>query len=892
MTLTKHAVLWIVSFALLSVQLARAQTFVVNTPGDTHAANPVSSPNDSNGHISLRSAIEAANAQTGATISLPVGNYNLTLGELDLAPNGSKTNTIIATGTTGSTIVSQTDNSNRVFNIDVNSAGGAKVALEGITIQGGHDHADYLGGAGILAGSITSTPLDTLVLSNCVILNNNCTPPNTNYTAQPGGGVQMAGGNLTVTGCLFSNNTSAASFGGAIAFIAPATVGGGSGGTLVISNSLFSNNSMTNTSASGPDGGGAVYLNTTTNAVHAIGSSIFSNNFALGPALGDVVGGAIYLNTGTLNVNASTFTSNSVSGPLQEGGAIDVDSGSLNITFSRLLGNAGLGGGSAIFNHLLNNATTSAENDWWVSDAGPGLAVSGFGVNAWLELNLFADPNPVLVNNPATLFATFVTNSAGVPVPPANLGLLIGLPITFGGAVIGTISGMQTTIQNSGTATADYTAVALGTDNVNATVDGVTVAVQIIIAATNLNVVNTNDSGAGSLRQAIATIFPGGTIRFRPNLDGTTIYLTNGELLVTQNMTIVGPGANQLTINGNYNGRVFDIGPGATNFISGLTISGGLADNAILNPALGGGIFNAGVLTLSNCVVCGNLATNASTGWGGGIYSTNILSLIGCTIGPTNEAGLVGGGIYAHFNSLLQMLNCTVASNTSPFEIGGVAANSGALTFLTNCTITGNSDGTFAGGYGSAQSPQFENTIIAGNVSTSGFPDVYTLGDLVVSAGYNLIGTTNGTTGWLATDLAGNTNSPLNARLGGLANNGGPTMTSALLISPNSPAINAGNPAAAPSFDQRGPGFPRLVGNLMDIGAYELIPPPLGISHLPNQIILSWPTNVAGYRVQSTTNLTLPNSWGLAGAPVIIGNQYEVTTNTSGGKQYFRLEAQ
>src|SRR5579862_6306145 len=262
----------LVAFAsLVSQSLLASGPFTVNTATDTHAASPATSPRDASGHVSLRSAIEAANAQAGATtILLPPGTYNLTLGELDMAPGGGETNTILATGSALNTIVNQTDGSNRVFNLDASSAGGAAVGLIGITIQGGHDRADLLGGAGILAGGLTNQPLDTLTLADCIIANNSCTPPNTNYTAQPGGGVQMAGGNLNVTGCLFSNNVSAASPGGAIAFIASTMAGGGSGGMLEIDTSVFVNNGLTNTSASGPDGAGAIYINSTSNAVHSL----------------------------------------------------------------------------------------------------------------------------------------------------------------------------------------------------------------------------------------------------------------------------------------------------------------------------------------------------------------------------------------------------------------------------------------------------------------------------------------------------------------------------------------------------------------------------------------------------------------------------------------------
>src|ERR1700690_293566 len=211
-----------------------AGPFTVNTTGDTHAVIPASSPNDSGRQVSLRSPVEAAKAQSGATtINVPAGTYNLGLGEIDIAPGGNKTNTISGAGA-ASTIINQSDPTNRVFNVDSNSVGGTVVTFSGLTIQGGHDGADNLGGAGILAGSITSTPKDVLNLNNCVVQNNHCLA---STTQEPGGGIQMAGGDLNLNACTFSNNTSGQSFGGAVFVLAQSVVS-----SLNVTNSIFINN--------------------------------------------------------------------------------------------------------------------------------------------------------------------------------------------------------------------------------------------------------------------------------------------------------------------------------------------------------------------------------------------------------------------------------------------------------------------------------------------------------------------------------------------------------------------------------------------------------------------------------------------------------------------------
>jgi hypothetical protein len=109
------------------------------------------------------------------------------------------------------------------------------------------------------------------------------------------------------------------------------------------------------------------------------------------------------------------------------------------------------------------------------------------------------------------------------------------------------------------------------------------------------------------------------------------------------------------------------------------------------------------------------------------------------------------------------------------------------------------------------------NTIVAVNTTIGSGPDVF---GAVVSNGYNLNGETDGSIGWVAYDLTGTVASPLDPHLGPLADNGGPTMTMALL--PGSPAIDAGSDGLIPSgdnTDQRG--WPRIVNGKVEIGAIE-----------------------------------------------------------------------
>jgi hypothetical protein len=108
------------------------------------------------------------------------------------------------------------------------------------------------------------------------------------------------------------------------------------------------------------------------------------------------------------------------------------------------------------------------------------------------------------------------------------------------------------------------------------------------------------------------------------------------------------------------------------------------------------------------------------------------------------------------------------------------------------------------------------NTIVAGNTSASE-PDVF---GTFTSLGHNLIGATDGSSGWVGSDLTGTAAAPLDPLLGPQQDNGGSTQTMALL--PGSPAIDAGSNALVPAgvtTDQRGSA--RILGPKADIGAYE-----------------------------------------------------------------------
>ena len=338
---------------------------------------------------------------------------------------------------------------------------------------------------------------------------------------------------------------------------------------------------------------------------------------------------------------------------------------------------------------------------------------------------------------------------------------------------------------------------------------------------------NSNDSGAGSLRDTIANANPGDTIEFdmSPGHVTSPITLTSGELDITQNLKILGPGAAILTISGNSASRVFDIANTASATISGLNIANG-------NNANGGGLVNHGQLTLTNDYFSNNTAASS----GGAISNASgTISMSGCTLHA--NAAPSGGGLYITAGAVtiksslfdgnnvtdsggaidnaggnLTLINSTLANNSAT-NFGGAIANGGTTT-LINCTVADNSAAT-GGGISTLGSLALGNTIIADNTGSTSAPDFD--GSLATDSGNNLIGDTSGGSGFTGPSDQLNANPDLAS----LKDNGGPTKSMGLM--PASPAIDAGENALVPGgivTDQRG--FYRFVNGTTDIGAFEV----------------------------------------------------------------------
>jgi parallel beta-helix repeat protein len=161
-------------------------------------------------------------------------------------------------------------------------------------------------------------------------------------------------------------------------------------------------------------------------------------------------------------------------------------------------------------------------------------------------------------------------------------------------------------------------------------------------------------------------------------------------------------------------------------------------------------------------------------------------------------------------------MNSTISGNSASYSGGGIDIYGEYLVTITNSTFSGNSAAS-GGGIYNAEHLQITNTIL--NAGASG-ENIFNDGGTVTSHGYNVSSDNGG--GYLTGPGDQINTDPM---LGPLQNNGGPTLTHALL--PGSPAIDAGNPnfTPPPSYDQRGSPFVRVFNKRIDIGSFEAQPP-------------------------------------------------------------------
>ncbi|MFT3745152.1 MAG: Ig-like domain repeat protein [Pyrinomonadaceae bacterium] len=350
-------------------------------------------------------------------------------------------------------------------------------------------------------------------------------------------------------------------------------------------------------------------------------------------------------------------------------------------------------------------------------------------------------------------------------------------------------------------------------------------------------VTNNGDSGPGTLRQAVLDACVGSHITFAGSV-ASPILSSSGQIVLTQNVFIDGPGARVLTLQNTKassanDARLFYVNQNVNASISGITITGGKLF------ANGAGIFSEGNLTLDRVEMRGNQAGQLAglNYHGGGAIShfTGNLVIRNSTIAD-NLAGGIGGGIVLHTGTLA-MYNTTVTGNESNFTGGGVRVHDTATATIVGCTITNNrthydfavSDPPNGSGLSvkNTASASIANTVVAANFNNATDNDV---AGAFSSQGFNFIGNVGTATGFGVQDQVGTWAAVKDPLLQALAYNGGQTRTQEPLLA--SQLLDKGKSFSL-TTDQRGAlrtyDIPATVpapgGDNTDIGAFELQTP-------------------------------------------------------------------
>ena len=251
----------------------------------------------------------------------------------------------------------------------------------------------------------------------------------------------------------------------------------------------------------------------------------------------------------------------------------------------------------------------------------------------------------------------------------------------------------------------------------------------------------------GTLRWAVANAQDGDTILLTNVVKNTGITLTQGELVLGQDVTIEAKGKTPVTISGGDLSRIFKVAPGAQVTLSNLVITGGngSANNPAGDPdwegsgggilvdagavltiskssvsgnsaSSGGGIFSYGTLTVSGSTLSGNYAAfgggidnlgtatvsgstlsgNYSEHGGGGILNWATLTVSGSTLSGNSTGNSTGGGIASFGSTTLTVSGSTFFDNFA--SVGGAIYNEAGTLTVSGCTLSGNSAGSYGGG--------------------------------------------------------------------------------------------------------------------------------------------------------------------------------------------------
>jgi hypothetical protein len=752
-------------------------------------------------------------------------------------------------------------------------ASGGAVVIDHSTLSGNYSSKWRGGAVYSIVGAVTVT--------NSTLSGNHTGGTNAN-----GGAIFSANGSVTITNSTLSGNHTDGTYARGGAIFVRHDIPSLPTPTVTITNSILSGNFTRGDRSAG----GAVYARQDTN-VTLTDSTLYGNY-----TQGNANGGGILSDAGTVTIRNSTIVKNSAGG---SGGGFFKVSGSSTVVSSIIAGN------NDVFGHPdLAAVNVTLSHSLVGNNKGTGL----IGTGPYPDVNgnlIGTDANPIdpmlgpLANHGGpTQTMTLLPNSqaidggannltalsavlaAGTP-PPPTLQVSDATPLVAGLVIAIDDEQMQITAVNGTSIT-----VTRGFDSTTASAHLLGAPVRLafdqrgsprevgaqadmgalesgFLVSTAADVLDaTKDPNHLSLRDAVdlANKTQGPTtISFAPRLHGTPILLTQGELLLTNSMTILGLGAANTTIDAQHRSLIFDIAGGDVT-LDGLTLTGGhggpasllqnggaisaggtalrvknsvLSGNSSAGPGGAIAMHSNGLVALYNSTVSGNFTTGQGS-TGGGIWAgTGDVFAIGSTISGNSTQGSEanGGGIYANG---VKLVDSTVANNFTQGTYasgGGICTRAGGLT-LTSSTVSGNSvhgiNANAGGAYVGAPYPaHIYSSIIAGNhdYGNGSLNDLGDSGRITItnsligdSAGTNLI--PSGPFPDLSGNLIGPQGGLIDPHLGMLQDNGGPTMTMALLS--NSPAIDRGINAYLLATDQRG--FNRVVGAQADMGAFEVQP--------------------------------------------------------------------
>jgi filamentous hemagglutinin family protein len=448
-----------------------------------------------------------------------------------------------------------------------------------------------------------------------------------------------------------------------------------------------------------------------------------------------------------------------------------------------------------------------------------GVDVAAVGANVNLAAGTFTELGAINIGKSLTLTGAGANNTT---VSGNNASRLFN--ITAGNV---TLDSLTITNGNAGTVNGGgINHTGTGTLNVNNSTISNNTANQGGGIFTNSGTLNiTNSTISNNIATSALFSFDG----------GGGICNDTGAILNVSNSTISGNSANSdgggilnkgtTTVNtslitGNRINAGGLTGGGFYNYNGTVTLNNVTLSNNIGGSNAGGGMTSDfGQVIVNNSTISGNIASNSAFGGGGILSVFSNWTITNSTIGG-NSINTDGGGIFVQ-GGTVNLTNVTIANNTADFDANG----------------SGNGGGIFQTSSGTVN---IRNTIIATNADnsvTTIHPDV---SGTFIDQGNNLIGKSDGSTGFTVSTLVGTNANPIDPRLGPLQNNGSSTQTHALL--PGSPALDAGISVTGITTDQRGVSRTGIEDTVPDIGAYEAI-----------KVRFSNPT----YSVDNTTTATI-----------------------------------